>query len=191
MRTVIQTIAVSVFVLIFPSSVLMFAGPPAKSLPPAVVLVNQHGQEQLFDVDDLTFASFKRIIYEKAAPRDEDPSRRRVEVEERRIETRGLRMSDWSTIKFSKLRQIEITYPESGRVSLLRLTSNKGAVQEIAADRLHGADAPLPPRIAATIDGVVHEFRLILSDASRDKWPEERLARILLRRKAPPRKSGR
>ena len=98
------------------------AGPRTPSNPPRLVLHATDGAERTVTVEDLSFAYFKRTFYTKAAPRSESPSRQRIEVLDRREECGCLRLSDWSKIKFKKLRQIEFVYPKGSRQATLRLT---------------------------------------------------------------------
>jgi hypothetical protein len=142
----------------------------------------------MVEADDFTFASFERLFYQKGAPKEENLERQRVVIEDRRQECRCVRLEDWSRVKFKKLRQIEISYPSEGPAASLRLTGRDGSIRVIPAERLHGAGGPLAPRFSATVDGVVREYRLILADPEHDRWPDERLARVLLMRPAEKRK---
>ncbi|MFQ5877969.1 MAG: hypothetical protein ACE5JH_09835 [Acidobacteriota bacterium] len=148
---------------------------------PAIVLATPDGRERLVEVRDLAFVCFKRSISEKGVPRSEDPRGRKIEIQVRRLSCRCLRYEDWSRVKFGKLRQIEIAYPPRERAARLRLTGRAGRLRVISAASLYGAASPLPPRFTATVDGTEREFPLVLGDATRDRWPEERLVRILLR----------
>ena len=98
-----------------------------------------------------------------------------------------MRLDDWSKMKFSKTRQIEIDYPPDGFVARLRVTLIDGRMREVRADSLYGAYDSFPPRFAARVDGEVREFPLILPE--KGSWPEERLVRVLLKR--PPQPRGR
>jgi len=144
------------------------------------VLHATDGAERTVTVEDLSFAYFKRTFYTKAAPRSESPSRQRIEVLDRREECACLRLSDWSKIKFKKLRQIEIVYPKGSRQATLRLTGRDGHVSEIPAGALFGGGDPFPPRFGATVDGFYREFPLVLEDSVTGGWPQERLSRIIL-----------
>ncbi len=163
------------------------AGPRAPRKAPRLVLDSASGSERMVTVEDLSFAYFRRIFYTKAAPRSESPSRQRLEVQDRRVECACLRLSDWSKIKFKKLRQIEIVYPRGSRLAVLRLTRRDGQINELSAGTLFGAGDPFPPRFGATIDGLYQEFPLILEDSVEGGWPEETLSRILLVTSPPPR----
>ncbi len=154
---------------------------------PTLVLASPSG-ERTIPVADLTFVYFKRIFYQRHAPRSEDATGSRVDIEDRRKECRCLRLEDWSKIKFSEIRQIELTYPPDQTVARLRVTERDGSMQELRADTLFGARDSLAPRFFATVEGEHREFPLLLPpDAA--GWPEERLLRLLLMR--PPPRSGR
>ena len=152
---------------------------------PTVILAGAAGQERAVPIRDLRFVSFERIYYNRRAPRSEEPSGRRVEVEDRREECRCIRFEDYAKLKFKKLRQIEITYPADATVARVRLTRLTGEVREVGADALWGGRNPLPPRFSATIDGQLHEFSLIADQGDPPGWPDERLVRILLKRPPP------
>ncbi len=160
------------------------AGPRPPKSPPALILATTGGRERLVEAVDLTFASFERIYHRRRAAAGELPQGPRVDVESRRRECACVRLADWSRIKFKELRQIEIEYPRDGPAALLRLTRDDGSIQVLPAERLYGAGEPLPPRFVATVDGVLREYRLIRAEAGHDRWPDERLVRILLQRPA-------
>jgi hypothetical protein len=135
----------------------------------------------MVEADDLKFASFERLYTKRSASKEESLERQRVVIEDRRQECRCIRFEDWTRVKFKKLRQIEIYYPPDGRAASLRLTESDGSIRSVPAERLHGAGGPLAPRFSATVDGVVREYRLFLADPQHDRWPDERLVRVLLR----------
>ncbi len=142
------------------------------------------------DVADLAFVFYERVYYHKRAPRSEDASGRRVDIEDKRQECACLRFEDGSKVKFSSVRQIEVSYADSEREARLRVTERDGGVREVRASALSGASSSLSPRFAATIDGAVREFPLILRGDPDELWPEERLQRALLvfpKRGRPPR----
>lgn len=154
---------------------------------PTLVIAGPTGAERTIPVGDLRFVHFERIFYQRRAPRDEEPSGRRVEVEDRRDDCRCVRFEDYSRVKFKKLRQIEIAYPPDAGAALIRLTRLNGEVSTVPADALRGGLNPLPPRFTATVDGQLREFPLV-REAGANGWPEERLVRILLKR--PPDRQG-
>jgi hypothetical protein len=165
------------------------AGPRARRQPPRLVLHSADSAERMVTVEDLSFAYFRRVFYTRSASRAESLSRQRMEIQDRREECLCLRLSDWSKIKFKKLRQIEITYPEGSRLALLRLTRHDGRVSEVSAGTLFGAADPFPPRFGATVDGLYREFPLALEDSVAGGWPRELLSRVLLVTSPPPRQS--
>ena len=153
---------------------------------PTLVLHTPAGERTIPAVD-LSFVYFERIYYHKGAPRSEEATGERLDVEDRRRECRCVRLDDWSKLKFSKTRQIEIDYPPDGFVARLRVTLIDGRMREVRADSLFGAYDSFPPHFAARVDGELREFPLILPE--KGSWPEERLVRLLLKR--PPKPRGR
>lgn len=164
------------------------AGPRVRDLPPTLVITTPDGEEQTVEVHDLRFAFFLRSYYQRAAPREQEPSGKRVEVGDRRRECRCVRFADWSKESFTKVRQIEITYPPADDQAQLRLTFIDGRIKEIAAGALFGSDNPFAPRFSATVGGVVREFLLERRAEPDASWPDERLVRIMLHRHAPSRR---
>ncbi len=152
---------------------------------PTLVLASPSG-ERTIPVADLTFVYFKRIFYQRHAPRSEAASGSRVDIEDRRKECRCLRLEDWSKIKFSEIRQIELTYPADDAVARLHVTGRDGRVQVLRADSLFGARDSLAPRFFATVEGERQEYPL-LRPPDTEAWPEERLLRLLLMRPPPVR----
>ncbi len=146
---------------------------------PRLVIASSGGAERVVEVRDLSFVYFRRTYYQMRSPRAEDAAGRRIDVEDRRREDRSVRFEDESKARFYVLRQIEITYPEGGREALVRLTWRDGRMREVPAGSLAGGSSQLPPRFAATVDGALREFPLLLGDAPDERWPEERLVRIL------------
>lgn len=168
-----------------------FRGAAAGSRPPAeaatLVLVSPDGEERTAPAPDLAFVYFERVYYTRRAPRTEDPSGRRIDVQDRRRECRCVRLEDLSEIPFRKLRQIEISYTADGRMATVRLTHRRGVIREYQAGTLGGGQSPFIPRFAATVDGVHREFLLGAEEWS-DAPPGERLARVLLSHGKPPRR---
>jgi hypothetical protein len=160
------------------------AAAKAERRSPTLVLDTPGGERTLPAVD-LRFVFYERIYYSRHAPRSEEAKGERVDVEDRRRECRCLRLEDWSKVKFSRVRQIEITYPPDGAVALLRVTEMDGSMRELRADSLFGAMDSFAPRFAARIDGEVLEFPLILAERG-SAWPEEKLVRLLLKRPPKP-----
>ena len=150
---------------------------------PTLVIETPAGERTMPAVD-LKFVYFERVYYSRHAPREEEATGERMEVEDRRHESRSLRMADWTKVKFFNIRQIEIVYPSDGTVARLRVTATDGSIREIRADSLYGGVESFAPRFAARVDGEVHEFVLIVPEPG--GWPEERLVRLLLKRPPPP-----
>lgn len=184
-----QRIAFAIIVLCVLAPSAATARPRAPRKLPRLVLHAADGTERMVTVEDLSFAYFRRIFYTRAASPAGSLSRERIEVQDRREECSCLRLSDWSKIKFGKLRQIEVVYPEGSRLSLLRLTGSDGRVSEVSAGALFGAADPFPPRFGATVEGLYREFPLVLEDSLAGGWPRERLSRILLVTSSPSRRS--
>ena len=171
----------------------VFAGRRPPRNPPRLVLHSTDSAERTVPAGDFSFAYFRRTLYTRAAPVSKSASRKRIEVQDRREECSCLRLSDWSRIKFSKLRQIEIIYPDGSRLATLRLTRRDGQVSQISAGSLFGAADPFPPRFGATVDGLYREFPLVLEDSVPPGWPRDKLSRVLLITSSPSRqtRSGR
>jgi hypothetical protein len=150
---------------------------------PTLVIETPAGERTMPAVD-LKFVYYERVYFSRHAPREEEATGERMEVEDRRHESRFLRMDDWTKVKFFNTRQIEIIYPSDSTVARLRVTEVDGTMREIRADSLYGAVESFSPRFAARVDGEVHEFLLIAPEPG--AWPEERLARLLLKRPPPP-----
>ena len=155
---------------------------------PLVTLVSEARGERTLEVFDLRFASFETIYKHKAAPRSESPTGERIEVIHKRKECSCVRLADYKKISLQQVRQIDVTYPEGGRVALVRITWRDGKVREYPATALYGGDGLFPPRFTATVEGQPLEFPLILPDTKEAAWPEERLVRAILYRPgtAPP-----
>ena len=149
---------------------------------PTIVLDSPEGERTIPAVD-LRFVFYERIYYRRRAPRSEEANGERLDVADRRRECRCLRLEDWSKVKFSKVRQIEIAYPPDGPVAMLSVTEFDGRMLRLRADSLYGAADSFAPRFAARIDGEVREFPLLLTERGA-AWPEEKLVRLLLKR--PP-----
>ena len=162
------------------------AGRAARTPPgnPTLVL-DSPGGERTIPAVDLAFVFYERTYYSRGAPRSEEATGQRLDVEDRRRECRCVRLPDWSKLKFSRVRQIEIDYPPDGRMARLRVTMLDGGVRELRADALYGAVESFAPRFAARVDGEVREFLLIRPEGA--SWPDEKLVRLLLKRSPPPR----
>jgi hypothetical protein len=156
--------------------------PPLNYRPVELVLRGAAGGERSVQTRDFRFAWFERIYYQRGAPREEDPSGRRLEVEDRRHECLCLRLADGGKLKFNTLRQIEIVGGE-GAVASVRITTRPGEVREYPIEALAGGAGSLPPRFVGSIDGAAREFHLTASESDP---AQERLVRVLLLRKPPP-----
>jgi hypothetical protein len=172
-------VLVSLALVLLPET-LKAARTPAGN--PTLVIESPAGERTIPAVD-LEFVYYERVYYRRHAPRDEEATGERMDVEDRRQESHFLRMEDWTKVKFSKVRQIEIGYPSDSAVARLRVTWIDGSMREIRADSLYGAVDSFAPRFAARVDGEVHEFLLIVPEPG--SWPEERLVRLLLKRPPP------
>jgi len=159
----------------------------AARTPPGnpTLVLDSPGGERTIPAVDLAFVFYERTYYSRGAPRSEEATGQRLDVEDRRRECRCVRLPDWSKLKFSSVRQIEIDYPPDGRMARLRVTMLDGGVRELRADALYGAVESFAPRFAARVDGEVREFLLIRPEGS--SWPDEKLVRLLLKRSPPPR----
>ena len=161
------------------------AGPPRPRDAPILVLVGPDGGERTVHAPDFRFVYFERIFYDRHAPRSEEPSGRRLDIEDRRHECTCVLLEDLTRYKFKNLRQIEILHGPDDPHLRLRLTERNGKVHEHLFESLAGTISSVSPRFAATVDGVVREFPLQMGGALRN-GPGERLARIMLVTAPPP-----
>jgi len=149
-------------------------------MPARIVLASADGEVRELDVPDLAFVFYARTFFHRRAPRSQNASGSRVDIEDRRRECVCLRFDDWSKVKLSDLRQIEISYPDVGGEARVRLTDTDGGVREVPAGSFAGASTSLPPRFTATIDGTLREFPLIVGADPAERSPDQRLLRVLL-----------
>jgi hypothetical protein len=151
-----------------------------------LTLFSEAAGEREVEVPDLRFAAFETRYRHTAAPKSESPTGERIEVVQKRKECSCVRLADWSKVKMVRIRQIDLTYPEGGRVALVRITRRDGDVREYPATSLYGGDGLFPPRFSATVDGAHLEFPLVLPDTPGAAWPEERVVRMILYRPDTP-----
>lgn len=151
-----------------------------------LTLFSEAAGERQVEVPDLRFAAFETRYRHTAAPKSESPTGERIEVVQKRKECSCVRLADWSKIKMVRIRQIDVTYPEGGRVALVRVTRRDGDVREYPATNLYGGDGLFPPRFTATVEGEHLEFPLVLPDTPGAAWPEERVVRMILYRPDNP-----
>lgn len=165
-----------------------------KKKGPLLTFVSEDAGERTVEVFDLRFAAFQTLYRHRAAPRTESATGERIEVVQKRKECDCVRLADYSKIRMQQIRQIDLAYPEGGRVALVRITWRDGKVREYPATGLYGGDGLFPPRFAATVDGEHREFPLVLPDTKEAAWPAERLVRMILFRSGtstpPPKKTG-
>lgn len=161
------------------------AGPRPARQPPLLVLVGPDGAERSVRTPDFRFVHFERIFYDRHAPRSEEPSGRRLDIEDRRHDCACILLDDLTKYKFKSLRQIEIVATPGDPHPRLRLTELNGAVHEHPFTSLAGAVDSLPPRFVATVDGVVREFPIGGQEAAAD-GSGERMARVLIVTSPPP-----
>jgi hypothetical protein len=156
---------------------------------PLLVLASPAGERSV-PVGDLKFVYFRTRYRHTRAPESESPTRERVEVIDKRTECACIRLADYSKIKMSNLREIEIFYPGGGRSARVRVTRENGRVNEYPIDELYRSGSLIAPRFSATVDGVVREFPLALRDDPEEAWPDEVLSRVLFGHPAsvPPKK---
>ena len=161
------------------------------SKPILLVTLRDAQGERDVEAHDLRFVYFKTTYRQTRAPREEVPGGQRTEVIGDRKECRCIRFPDWSKIKMSKIRAIEITHGAPDRVAVVRVTRADGHVNEYPATSLYGGDGLYPPFFSATIDGVHREFPLILEGHADSAWPDESLVRIFWTTTSPPPKTKR
>lgn len=155
-----------------------------------LTLRDAQGQRDV-EAHDLRFVYFKTTYRQTRAPKEEVPGGQRTEVIGDREECRCIRFPDWSKIKMTRIRAIEITHGPTDRVSVVRVTRDDGRVNEYPASSLYGGDGLYPPFFSATIDGVHREFPLILDGHADAAWPDETLVRIFRTTTSPPPKTAR
>ena len=157
-----------------------------KKLGPLLTFQSDTVGERTVEASDLRFAFFQTLYRHKAAPRSESPTGERIEVVQKRKECDCIRLADYTKIKKTVIRQIDVTYPVDSRVALVRITRRDGSIREYPATSLYGGDGLFPPRFAATVEGEHREFPLVIPDTPGAAWPEERLVRLLVFRTIPP-----
>lgn len=172
-------------VLLSALALTVLAAEPKPGTDPLLVFYSVAAGERSVEAQDLIFVHFETRYVHRAAPRSETPSGERLEIVERRMECRCVRLADYSKVKMSKIRELAFSYPPGSRVARVRLTLRNGQVREYPANELYGGDGLFPPRFAATIEGVHREFPLVLESDADEDWPEESLSRILLVRTKP------
>jgi hypothetical protein len=138
------------------------------------------------EVFDLRFVFFETVYRHTHAPKTETPTGDRIEVIQKRRECDCLRLDDYAKVKFGRLREITITYPEGRHAARVRVTSRDGKVHEYPVTGLFGGTGLMPPRFSATVEGQVREFPLMLQDVAGADWPGERLVRAALYRPPQP-----
>jgi hypothetical protein len=138
------------------------------------------------EITDFRFVYFKTSYRHTRAPREEISSGERVEIVSTRDDCHCVRLADYSRIKMKSIREIAITYSPGDRVAAVRITRTNGSVKEYPATSLYGGTGLFPPQFSATIDGVTHEFPLVLEGREDAAWPEETLVRVLLSRTTQP-----
>lgn len=153
---------------------------------PVVTLYSEPGGERFIDADQVRFVYYMTTYRQRHAPKSESPTGQRVEVVNDRHECSCVRLADYSKIKFSKIREIEISYPPGSRVARVRVTRMDGRLIEYPASDLYNGGGQFPPRFSIAMEGAHREFVLIQeADAPADS-SEERLTRLLLVRAPPP-----
>ncbi len=155
--------------------------------PPALAVLDTADQgEREADATEVLFVYSATTYRHRRAPESESATGERIDIIENRHECKCVRFADYSRVKMTKIRGIDIAYPPDGHIARVRITRRNGQVNEYKANELYGGDGLFPPRFAVTIDGRVREFALVLEDRPGAAWPEELLTRILLVRPPPP-----
>jgi hypothetical protein len=150
-----------------------------------LTLVSDETGTRSVEVFDFRFVFFDTRYRQTHAPRTESPTGERIEVIEKRKECACLRLDDYAKVKFGRVREITITYPEGLHAALVRVTRMDGKVNEYPVKGLYGGTGLMPPRFFATVDGQGREFPLMLQDVAQADWPSERLVRVALFRPRP------
>jgi len=166
---------------------LASAATPALAKPKKVRLtLTGPGGERSVEAADLRFIYFKTRYRRRAVPVEENPTRERLEVLSDRYDCTCVRFADYSRVKFTKLREIEIVTQPDSTLATVKITRLKGQSSAYRVDQLWGGGDLFPPHFAVVIDGVEREFPLRLGTEAGATWPEEMLARALLTAPPPP-----
>ncbi|HKQ97832.1 MAG TPA: hypothetical protein VJV75_08155 [Candidatus Polarisedimenticolia bacterium] len=168
---------------------LLPATPSAAKPKPVRLTLSDPGGERTIDAADLRFVFFDTRYRRTRVPVEESPTRERLEIVHDREDCRCLRLADYTRIRFSILREIEVRTTPDGSVATVRVVRRDGQTHEYLGSRLYGGDGLAPPLLMATIDGVATEFPLVLPDAPGAAWPPTMLVRALLTAPPPPPKS--
>jgi hypothetical protein len=137
---------------------------------------------------DLRFVFFHTRYRTTRVPAEDNPTRERTEILSDRDDCACLRLADYSRIRFSIIREIEVRTSPGQAVASVRVVRMDGKTHEYPATALYGGDGLAPPLLMVTVDGVAREFPLVLPEGG--AWPSEMLVRALLTRPPPPPKSG-
>ena len=171
---------------------LVAAAAPAAAKPKKVrITVTGPEGERTLDAADLRFVYFRTRYRTTRAPAEESPNRERTTILNDRDDCDCLRLADYSRIRFSALREIEVHAGAGQPVASVRAVWRAGKTREFPATALYGGDGLAPPLFMVTYDGVAHEFPLVLP-ADGGAWPATMLVRALLLPPppAPPAKKG-
>jgi len=163
-----------------------FVQPLCAKPKPVRLTLTGPGGERTVEGTDLRFIYFRTRYRRTRVPIEESPTRQRLEVLSDRDDCRCVRFADYSRVRFSKLREIELVTHPGERSASVRVTRLDGTSNEYPVDRLYGGGDLFPPQFSVTIDGVEREFLLRLADDADAAWPEEMLVRALLVPRPPP-----
>jgi hypothetical protein len=144
--------------------------------------------ERTIAAADLRFVFFHTRYRTTRVPAVQSPGRERTDILSDRDDCACLRLADYSRIRFSIIREIEVRTTPGQAVAGVRVVRMDGQTHEYPASALYGGDGLAPPLFMVTIDGVAREFPLVLPEGG--AWPSEMLVRALLTRPPPPPKSG-
>jgi len=168
---------------------LFLSAAPAAATPKKLRVTLSGGSgERTIEAADLRFVFFHTRYRTTHVPAEENPTRERTEILSDRDDCACLRLADYSRIRFSIIREIEVRTAPGQAVASLRVVRMDGRTHEYPATALYGGDGLAPPLLMVTIDGVGREFPLVLPEGA--AWPAEMLVRALLTRPPPPPKSG-
>jgi len=177
----------AVFGLLVAAAALAGAARPVCARPkPVRLTLTGSGGERTVEGTDLRFVYFHTRYRRTRVPVEESPTRQRLEVLSDRDDCRCVRFADYSRVKFTKIREIEIVTHPGERSATVRVSRLDGRTNEYPVDRLWGGGEMFPPHFSVTIDGVEREFLLRLADDTGATWPDEMLTRALLVRRPPP-----
>jgi len=172
--------------LLLAAALLTAVPAQARPKPVRITLTGPEG-ERVLDAADLRFVFFETRYRRTRVPAEESVTRERTEILNDREDCDCLRLADYSRIRFSILREIEVRTGPGETIATVRVVRRDGQTHEYPATHLYGGEGLAPPLFMVTLAGVAREFPLVLPVSADAAWPDEMLVRVLLT--PPPPKS--